>query len=91
MYSMKIAGLVYTKGGFNILWASIGTEMLRVKYVGTDLPEMGEEVLADGKIVVDPQWGRQFVALGFRPPLPDKHRFGRHEGDERPTVRNAPG
>lgn len=66
MYSMKIIGIVYIRGEFKILWASIGGEMLRVKYVGNGVPEIGNEVLAEGKIVVDPQVGRQFVALGFR-------------------------
>jgi hypothetical protein len=67
MYSMKIVGIVYVKGETNILWARIGHEVLRVKYVGTGIPEIGDEVLAEGKIVVDPQLGRQFVALGFTP------------------------
>lgn len=89
MYSMKIIGLVYIKGEFNVLWASIGDEMLRVKYVGTDVPEIGDEVLAEGKIVVDPYLGRQFVAQGFRPLMKRKCRFSHEEQDELAMERDA--
>jgi len=67
MYSMRIVGIVYIKGEINVLWASVGHEVLRLKYIGTGIPEIGDEVLAEGKIVFDPRVGRQFVALGFRP------------------------
>lgn len=77
MYSMKIIGIVYIRGEFKILWASIGHEVLRVKYVGNGIPEIGDEVLAEGKIVVDPQVGRQFIALGFRPMAQAKGPFPR--------------
>jgi len=77
MYSMKIIGIVYIRGEFKVLWASIGRELLRVKYVGNGMPDIGNEVLAEGRIVVDPQMGRQFVALGFRPMVKGEGRSPR--------------
>jgi hypothetical protein len=62
---MKIVGIVSIKGEFHILWATIGDELVRVKYVGTDMPKIGDEVMADGKIVFDHQCGRQFVVQKF--------------------------